>query len=121
MRGTERLRRQQDLDRVFREGRWLRLEEVVIGLYRRDDGGPTRVAFVAGQRLGKAVVRNRGRRRMREAFRLLPDPVAPGADIVLVAREETLRADFDRLQAAIHHALAAEGLISAGGGAEPAQ
>lgn len=44
------------------------------------------VAFLAGQRVGGAVVRNRAKRVMRAAWRELAPRVAGGHDVVWVAR-----------------------------------
>ena len=106
------LRRQQDLDRVFKLGRWRRLRAVAVGIWRRDDAAPTRVAYVAGQRIGTAVRRNRARRRLREALRSFADEIAPGADVVVAARDQTVDVDFQALTAAIRHALVSEGLVT---------
>ncbi len=111
MRGVVSLRRQRDIDRVFDEGRWRRLQTVAVGVYHRDDMEPTRAAFVAGRRTGSAVRRNRARRRLREAFRLEIENLAPGADVVLVARKLTGSADFQQLRADIREALQREGLL----------
>ncbi len=51
-----------------------------------NEGGPTRAGFVVGRRIGKAVVRNRVKRRLREAWRSLLEEVPPGHDYVLIAR-----------------------------------
>lgn len=48
--------------------------------------GPGSVAFVAGRRIGGAVVRNRARRILRAAWRELAGRVEGGTDVVLVAR-----------------------------------
>ena len=48
--------------------------------------GPARVAMVTGRRVGNAVVRNRARRLLREAWRTLRPEVRDDVDIVLVAR-----------------------------------
>jgi len=49
-----------------------------------------RVGLTASRKVGNAVKRNRARRRLREAARLLLPPNAlPGFDLVLVARGET--------------------------------
>jgi ribonuclease P protein component len=50
--------------------------------------GPPRVAVVAGRRIGGAVVRNRAKRRMREA--LVGAPIRDGHDYVVVATSETV-------------------------------
>lgn len=47
-------------------------------------GGLNRFAFVAGKATGGAVVRNRLRRRLREAVRLIP--IRQGWDILCIAR-----------------------------------
>lgn len=113
MRGMPTLRQPQDLDRVFREGRWQRLQPVAVGVLHRDDEEQSRFAFVAGRRVGKAVRRNRARRRMREAVRSMMGDICAGADIVLAARPETVETDFRQLRQAIRRALEAEGLLTA--------
>ncbi len=48
--------------------------------------GSGRVAFVAGRRVGGAVLRNRARRVLRAAWRELAPRVREGFDVALVAR-----------------------------------
>jgi ribonuclease P protein component len=48
--------------------------------------GTGSAAFVAGRRVGGAVLRNRARRILRAAWRELAPRVAQGNDVVLVAR-----------------------------------
>ncbi len=45
-----------------------------------------RLGFTVGTKVGKAVVRNRVRRRLREIYRLHEEEIAPGVDLVIVAR-----------------------------------
>jgi len=114
MKGIPTLRRQSDLDRVFSEGRWRRMRPVAVGTYHRGDDEPSRFAMVAGRRIGKAVRRNRARRRIREALRGMLSEIAGGADVVLAARQETAEIDFRILQQAIRSALKAESLLDDG-------
>lgn len=56
------------------------------------------VGFTASRRIGKAVARNRARRRLIEAARtILPGPARPGYNYVIVARPAVLTCPFERL------------------------
>ena len=48
-------------------------------------------------RVGKAHIRNRTRRRIREVYRLNEEKFQPGWDIVVVARSKAVEADFGKL------------------------
>ena len=56
-----------------------------------------RVGITVGKKLGKAHVRNRTRRRIREVYRLNELSFQPGWDIVVVARSKSIAADFQKL------------------------
>lgn len=59
--------------------------------------GQNRVGITVSKKLGKAVVRNRVRRRLREVYRLNEDRFLPGWDIVVVARSRSIGASFGKL------------------------
>ena len=72
----------------------------LLVLYARPNRiGKNRVGITAGKKLGKAVVRNRVRRRLREVYRLNEEKFSSGWDIVLVARSRCVDADFGKLTA----------------------
>ena len=56
-----------------------------------------RVGVTVGKKLGKAVVRNRVRRRLREIYRCHEHRFSAGWDIVVVARGRCVTADFQQL------------------------
>ena len=70
-----------------------------LGPRRGGDGpGEIGIGFTASRRVGKAVARNRARRRLIEAARaVLPGPARPGYNYVIVARPAVLTWPFDRL------------------------
>ena len=58
-----------------------------LALYCRKNNSPrSRLGITVGVKVGKAVVRNRTRRRIREAYRIHEDRFLPGYDLVVVAR-----------------------------------
>jgi len=58
--------------------------------------GLSRAGFIVKRRLGRAVLRNTMKRRMREAYRQLKNMVRPGKDMVISA---TAVMDFPTLRA----------------------
>jgi len=65
------------------------------------------VGFTASRRVGKAVARNRARRRLVEAARaVLPGPARPGYNYVIVARPAVLTCPFQRLLSDLRTAFA---------------
>ncbi|HEX6610787.1 MAG TPA: ribonuclease P protein component [Hyphomicrobiaceae bacterium] len=68
------------------------------GANGRVEAGP-RFGFTVTKKLGGAVVRNRIRRRLKEALRSLEPAVAlPGHDYVLIARAGAYDVSFERLK-----------------------
>ncbi|HET7309451.1 MAG TPA: ribonuclease P protein component [Actinomycetota bacterium] len=63
--------------------------------------GPGSAAFVAGRRIGGAVLRNRARRILRAAWRELADEVEDGYDVVVVARAAIVGARTQELVAEV--------------------
>ncbi len=72
-----------------------------------DEGDGTRVGFTCTKKVGNAVARNRAKRRLREAARLvLPDEGRDGWDYVLIGRAEVTAARrLDDLKNDLRYAL----------------
>ena len=66
----------------------------VVLYARKNREGINRVGITVSKKLGKAHIRNRIRRRLREIYRLNEEKFLPGWDIVLVGRGKALDADF---------------------------
>ena len=90
-----RLRRRADFDRVFQRGRHNSGRFMAVRSIANEQT-LTRYAFAVSKRVGKAVTRNRVRRRLREILRALP--VRESFDIVLTVRPESATATFQELK-----------------------
>ncbi len=84
----------------------IRTRGVVVQARQRQDNNPARVGFTVTKKIGNAVVRNRNRRRLKEAVRLqLPKLVLPGCDYVFIGRATTARQSFEALQSDLKFAV----------------
>ncbi len=87
---AHRLKRRAEFLRVAASGRKVATGGVVMQALARDDAGPVRLGFTVTKRVGNAVVRNRTKRRLREAARrLLRERPVAGTDLVLIGRDST--------------------------------
>jgi ribonuclease P protein component len=86
------LRTPAEFQRVLQGGRRFVQGRVVLYVLPPGDaaagGSRPRVGFVTGRRIGGAVLRNRARRLLREAWRALVPALPEGTEAVLVARPE---------------------------------
>jgi ribonuclease P protein component len=79
---------------------------LVLQALPRGDNDPARLGFTVTKKIGNAVVRNRTRRRLKEAARLVlaAQPIC-GVDLVLVGRDATATRAFTALQDDLRRAL----------------
>ena len=69
----------------------------VVLYARKNRTGTNRVGITVSKKLGKAHIRNRIRRRLREVYRLNEEKFLPGWDIVLVGRGKALDGNFSAI------------------------
>ena len=94
-----RLRKHADYQRVYQASR-KHFSPSMSYFFRfrtEEQPVPPRVGLTAGRVLGKAVERNRIKRRMREAVRMNLDRLPDRVDVVLHPRKSVLDADFAKL------------------------
>lgn len=106
-----RLKRRAEFLRVAATGKKAAIGGVVLQAMPRQDAEPARLGFTVTKKVGNAVIRNRTKRRLREAARLLlaERPVA-GFDLVLIGRNSTRTRNFITLQSDIRRALERTGV-----------
>lgn len=76
-----------------------------------NDLGYSRFGFSVSHWVGKAVVRNRAKRLMREATRLRQGDIKEGWDLIFIARTPIREANFKQVNQAVEQLLRRAGLL----------
>ncbi|MFC2063745.1 ribonuclease P protein component [Chloroflexota bacterium] len=106
-----RLTRSADIKRVQRFGS--SFTHPLLVLVTIPTGEPiVRVGVTAGKKVGGAVKRNRAKRLLREALRMVHPFIYQGNDIVLIARKPLPNSDFVKIQEVVSSLLMRADLIS---------
>jgi ribonuclease P protein component len=104
------LSRPSDFTQLQRDGT-SRSHALASARFRRTDLDTARFGIATGRRLGGAVVRNRVRRRLKEALRVLAPSFQPGWDVLIIARPALVEADHDALVGALRRLLRQGGVL----------
>ena len=100
----EVLRKKDDFDRIYKNGRSLGERYVVI-FFQRNNLGYNRTAFLASKKVGNSVQRNRAKRLMKESFRLLQEEIKIGYDFIIIARKPILSCKMENVKESMSRAL----------------
>ncbi len=92
------IKQNSDFRRIYARGKSA-VSPCVVIYCRKNRLGLNRMGFTVSKKMGKAVVRNRVRRRLREIMRLNGSRLEQGYDLILVARARAVEADYHRLEA----------------------
>jgi len=104
MKYTTSLRKNYEFRRLYNKGKSAASQCAVI--YCRKNGkDANRLGLTVSAKLGGAVQRNRIRRRLKEIYRLNEKYLAPGYDIVIVARARSRYADYHEIESSVLSAL----------------
>jgi len=80
-----KLSKTSEFKKVFSEGRRIEGKNLIIFILKNDYNF-NRPGIIIKKETGKAVVRNKIKRRLREAFRLINKKLSPGYDIIMLAK-----------------------------------
>jgi ribonuclease P protein component len=100
----ERIRRRKDFLAIYYKGSksahgGLAMHALATGHMH------TRFGLSVGRKFGRAVERNRIKRRLREIFRLCKHELKPGYDVVITVRREAAGRSYDQLRESVHELL----------------
>ena len=115
MKFTATLKKNYEFHRLYSKGKSAVTPFLVV--YARQSKRPgNRIGITVSTKLGKAVKRNRVRRRLREIYRLNESRFILGTELVIVARGRAVTATYRQLESAFLSACGKLGLLSEGHG-----
>lgn len=100
MRNWSSLKSDRNFDLVFKRGRFTKTENFILYHIPENSVDHVRIGICVGKSLGKAVIRNRLKRQIREALNEL-EPRENSSDIVIIARKRLLGNSFDTIRRAV--------------------
>ena len=103
------LKRNKEFRRTYRSGKSAGSKSMVL-LHAPRRAGEVRIGFSVGKKIGNAVVRNRTKRRLREAFTPLIPCVRKGTSLVFIAKPPILDESFVSLRSTLRYLLKKAGL-----------
>jgi ribonuclease P protein component len=87
------LSKTSEFKKVFSEGRRIEGKNLIIFILKNDYDF-NRLGIIVKKETGKAVVRNKIKRRLKEANRLLNKKLLPGYDIIVLAKNNIKESDY---------------------------
>lgn len=110
MKSTEGLQKDRDFRKVYRQRNSMANRLLIIYI-RENREVYNRVGFTVSKKVGKATVRNRVKRRMKESYRKNHRQVKTGYDLVFIARDTAAEASMAEIESAMMHLLRKKKLI----------
>ena len=99
---ASRLHLKRDFKRIIEGGTKYKTRGLVLWADKTcRSTGPARFAVVVSKKLGPAVVRNRSKRILREAFRTFRTHLVPGADVIVSPQQTQTTSSLHAAQEAL--------------------
>jgi len=110
MKSTVGLQKDRDFRKVYRHRNSMANRLLIIYI-RENQEEYNRVGFTVSKKVGKATIRNRVKRRMKESYRKQQDRVKPGHDLVFIARDTAANSSMAEIESAMMHLLRKKKMI----------
>ena len=113
MKNTVSIKKNRDFRFLYRKGK--NAVTPVLAMYaRKSKNAENRIGITVSTKVGKAVVRNCVRRRIREAYRINENRFKKGVDIIIVARVRASEVGFSEIEKNLLRLAESLGILSEG-------
>lgn len=100
---TQGLKKDSDFRKVYKHGKSFANRYLVMYILKNKSEN-SRIGISVSKKVGKAIMRNKVRRRIKESYRLnIDENVKNGYDIVFIARVAIKDATYDEIEKSMKH------------------
>ncbi|WP_047981899.1 ribonuclease P protein component [Ornithinibacillus contaminans] len=111
MKKAFRVKDNKEFQLIFKKGKSFANRQLVIYYMKKPEQEHFRIGLSVGKKIGNAVVRNRIKRCLRQAFHELEAKIEPDYDIIIIARQPTKDMEFSEMKKSLQHVLSKQGLL----------
>ena len=104
------LKRNKEFRRVYRQGKSAG-SRILVLIHLSTRAPEVKIGLAVSRKIGSAVVRNRVKRRLREAVTPLLPEITPGCRLIFIARAPITDAGFNEIGSTVRRLLSKAGLI----------
>jgi ribonuclease P protein component len=111
MKKKYRIKKNEEFQKVFQNGKSTANRQFVIYVLDKPDQPYFRIGLSVSKKLGKAVVRNRIKRYIRQVFLEMKEEIAPGKDYVIIARMPVSEMGYFEVKKSLMHVFKKAGIV----------
>lgn len=111
MKKEYRVKDNKEFQVIFKKGKSFANRQLVIYYMEKENQEHFRIGLSVGKKIGNAVVRNRIKRYLRQAFHELEKDILPTYDMIIIARQPTKDLSFYEMKKSLTHLLSKEKLF----------
>lgn len=105
MKKAYRVKKNNEFQEVFKKGKSFANRQFVVYSLKKPDQSHFRVGISVSKKLGNAVMRNRIKRYIRQAFHELEKDLEDDYDYIVIARKPTAEMNFFEIKSSLIHVL----------------
>ena len=100
-----RVKKNEEFQKIMREGQSFANRQLVIYYLKRDSSFHFRVGLSIGKKIGNAVKRNYIKRCLRESLNEVGSNIKPNVDFIIIARQPTRSMSYFEIKKSLNHLL----------------